>query len=89
MMTKEMARGIAAQAWCDERNGSKQMDPDLAESFAERLMSVVNNRPEQIVVIDSPLNRIMDRINRASREEVFAAGMLFSLGILAFFARRA
>ena len=37
-MTTEEARGLAAQAWTSAKNTGKQMDPDLAEEFAEILL---------------------------------------------------
>lgn len=36
-MATELARGFAAQAWCDERTARTVMDPILAEVFAEKL----------------------------------------------------
>lgn len=32
-----LARGIAAQAWCDERTSHLEMDPELTEVFAEKI----------------------------------------------------
>ena len=34
-MTIEVARGLAAQCWCDDRTSGTIMDPILAEVFAE------------------------------------------------------
>lgn len=36
-MATELARGLAAQAWCDDRTRNTVMDPVLAEVFAEKL----------------------------------------------------
>ena len=36
-MASELARGIAAQAWCTETTNGIEMDVRLAEAFAERL----------------------------------------------------
>jgi hypothetical protein len=38
-MNLEEARGIAAQCWCDEVNASKEMDVELAESVAMRILA--------------------------------------------------
>ena len=32
------ARGIAARCWCDDRVSDREMDCELAEVFAERLV---------------------------------------------------
>jgi len=32
-----VARGLAAQCWCDERVSDRIMDPELAEVIAEKL----------------------------------------------------
>ncbi len=37
MAVTSMARGLAAQAWCDERTSHIEMDPVLAEVFAEKI----------------------------------------------------
>jgi len=36
-MATELAREKAAQVWCKEATSHKEMDPDLAEAFAEIL----------------------------------------------------
>lgn len=36
-MATGIARGLAAQAWCDPRTSNRVMDPELAEVFAEKL----------------------------------------------------
>ena len=41
-MNMEHARGLVAQCWCDKRTKHTEMDPVLAEVFAERLMALVN-----------------------------------------------
>ncbi len=38
-MTTGEARGWAAQAWCTPSNSKKEMDPDLADAFAEILVT--------------------------------------------------
>ncbi len=35
------ARQIAARCWCDSRTSNRQMDPELAEVFAETLQSLL------------------------------------------------
>lgn len=37
-MLKSEARGLAAQAWCQETTMHLKMDPDLAEAFADILV---------------------------------------------------
>ena len=37
MMASKLARGIAAQAWCQPLTKSKAMDVELCEAFAEVL----------------------------------------------------
>lgn len=41
-MNMSEARGLAAQAWCDEKNSGKVLDTDLAESFAKILHDQMN-----------------------------------------------
>ena len=36
-MPSELARGIAARAWTTDANRNTEMDPKLAEAFAETL----------------------------------------------------
>ena len=37
-MTKEEARGLAAQAWCTEKTSHIIMEPEIAEAFSEILL---------------------------------------------------
>ncbi len=41
-MTLTKARELAAQAWAAPANSDKELDPNLAEAFAEILMKEVN-----------------------------------------------
>jgi len=61
-MNMEKARGLAAQAWCDERNSSKVMDSDLAESFAEILARETGALPGGGEPLDSQVQRLADYI---------------------------
>jgi len=36
-MASELAMQLAAQAWCQDNTSNKEMDPDLAEAFAQIL----------------------------------------------------
>ncbi len=37
MMASEWARGVAAQAWCTEETKHLELDPVLAEAFADKI----------------------------------------------------
>ena len=39
-MEIDVARGLAAQCWCDPRTSDREMDVELAEVFAETLQKL-------------------------------------------------
>jgi len=41
-MNIETARGIAARIWCDQDFQNMEMDVDLAEEIAQKLMAYAN-----------------------------------------------
>jgi len=52
-MKINVARGLAAQCWCDPRTSDRVMDPDLAEVFAEMLQKLSELDPEMLAMIDT------------------------------------
>lgn len=52
-MEIDVARGLAAQCWCDPRTSDRVMDPDLAEVFAEKLQKLSELDPEIMGMIDA------------------------------------
>ena len=52
-MEMDVARGLAAQCWCDPRTSDRVMDPDLAEVFAEILQKLSELDPEIMEMIDT------------------------------------
>ena len=51
-MEMNVARGLAAQCWCDPRVSDREMDADLAEVFAETLQKLSELDPEIMAMID-------------------------------------
>ena len=45
-MEMAVARGIAAQCWCDPETETREMDVALAEAFAKRLVQLDARDPE-------------------------------------------
>ena len=51
-MEIHLARGLAAQCWCDPRTSDREMDAELAEVFAEMLQKVSRLDPEITTMLD-------------------------------------
>ncbi len=52
-MEIDVARGLAAQCWCDPRTSDREMDVDLAEVFAETLQKLSELDPDMMAMIDT------------------------------------
>ena len=59
-MEMDVARGLAAQCWCDPRTSNREMDATLAEVFAESLQKLSELDPEMMAMIE--------KLNAAFRE---------------------
>ncbi len=51
-MEMDVARGLAAQCWCDPRTADREMDATLAEVFAEVLQKLSELDPDMMKMID-------------------------------------
>ena len=59
----QMARELAAQAWCKEKTKDKTMDTDLAESFAEILVQEMYDPHLGCATTEELLNEIKARVD--------------------------
>jgi len=50
-MKINIARGLAAQCWCDPRTSNREMDVELAEVFAETIQKLSNFDPSIVKMI--------------------------------------